>query len=508
MNRARRSVIMFGLLCAVLVGVPAWGQGAARGQGTLSASSDAGHLWFAMQGAGGDSDSDPGDAVGVWHVAARAQGGAASGTVRFAYALETMAVGLAADGDRVALFFARGSGFMVRGLGVVRAGDGWQNASVGRLEAMASLDVGGELIGAAWNELGLLALVRTEGGAVSLYRLADGAWGEVALVGVDSASVVGMVELGGEAVGLIGAEGGSLWRGGRDADGAWQWTQSAIPDGLGDQLLSGRDGELIGVAWNEGGGGTVWRARCDGLRLRVGTLAGWCRGSAGVLRADDRIVVLGVEGERTLESSAGGGKPRIFEMSLLSGRVFADGEAEVRAPVLERDLRLLVASMLLVVFMVIAMVGVRMPEPPTVPAGWVLAPGFARVLAAAGDVMVSALVVSALTGESLTRTLWLESGMGFAGAANLGMVLVVAFCQATVLEWLFGASVGKLVVGCRVIGAQGEEGRIGLGRIAARNAVKWLLPVSVLMAWVDPYGRHTGDAVARTVVVMGVVEES
>ncbi len=496
--------------------------GAALGQSPLAASSDSGHLWFAIPA---------GEAATIWHVPARAGGpgggGSASGTVRFAYALEGAPVGLAADGDRVAMFFSRADGgFLVRGLSVVRGRAGWQNASVGRLDAMAGVGGvagGGELIGTAWNELGLMVLARGEGGELLLMRLEGDAWREVELGRVGEAArsdggaevdgilgIQGIIELGRDAVGLLGEEDGERFvlRGDVDEDEpggeVWRWTRQGLAGAseLGGLVLVGGDGELIGVSLNEGGGGAVWRVGGGGV-WRVGALAEWCDGGVGMLRGDDRIVAMGASAE---EASAGGGAPRIFEMSVLSGRVFADGEAEVLAPVIGRDLRILVGSVLAVVFMVIAMVGVRMPPPPKIPQGWIVAPGLARVLATAGDLMVAALAVSAVTGESLMRVLWLEAGMGVGGAINLGMVLATAFVHTTVFEGLFGASAGKLMVGCRVIGA--EDGRVGFGRIAVRNAMKWFLLPSVLMAWVDPFGRHAGDALGRTVVVMGPIEES
>ena len=115
MNALRRLAAVYAIgLVAVFV-IPALGQSSpetgveAGSRGALSASSNAGHLWLVIE-----NGSDSG--AGVWHVPVRA-GGSGSGGVRWAYLLESMPVGMAAQGDRVALFFAReDGGYLVRGL--------------------------------------------------------------------------------------------------------------------------------------------------------------------------------------------------------------------------------------------------------------------------------------------------------------------------------------------------------------------------------------------------------
>ncbi len=476
----------------------------------LSASSDAGHLWLVIK-------SGTNANAGVWHVPVRAGGaGSRVGGVRWAYLLEAMPVGVAARSERVAMFFARDDGgFTVRGLSVERTQGGWQNASVGRLDAMVELADEGELVGAAWNELGLIVLIRG-GDGYALRRLARSGWESLALPELGESGVAAVVELGGDAIGLVGESAGErwMWRGqlaGGDQAGGdradWRWSQEELPggDALKGELFVDAEGELIALEAVAGQAGVV-RRQGRGSVWKVGEVPAWAADpgvGVGVLRADERLVLLQAERSGAL----GDERPRILEMSILSGRVFIDDEAVVLAPVIGRDLRLLFATILLLVFMVVAMVGVRMPEAPVVPEGWMLAPVLARVLGATGDLLVAGLVVSLVRGGSLAQALWLESGMGLEGAISLGLVLFLAFTHTTVGEWLFGISLGKLLVGCKVIGACGES-RVGLGRIAARNAMKWLLPPSVLLGWVDPYGRHTGDALARTVVVMGPLQES
>jgi hypothetical protein len=98
-------------------------------------------------------------------------------------------------------------------------------------------------------------------------------------------------------------------------------------------------------------------------------------------------------------------------------------------------------------------------------------------------------------------------------AASLLIATIgVGLAHCTLGEWLFGRSLGKGLVGCRVFHvrlSRGADGTITpavskptLWRALARNIVKWLLPPVAMAGLNLPDRRHRGDVVAGTVVVV------
>jgi uncharacterized RDD family membrane protein YckC len=107
-------------------------------------------------------------------------------------------------------------------------------------------------------------------------------------------------------------------------------------------------------------------------------------------------------------------------------------------------------------------------------------------------------VVAAATGN-LTPT--------DSGSASLpgGVVAVVAFLYFIILEGFMGATIGKFLLGIRVVKLDGSH--IGLGAAIIRNLLRIIdaLPTAYILGailiWTSSRKQRLGDRVAHTVVV-------
>ena len=68
--------------------------------------------------------------------------------------------------------------------------------------------------------------------------------------------------------------------------------------------------------------------------------------------------------------------------------------------------------------------------------------------------------------------------------------------------WLLGRTVGKLLVGIRVVGVYAKRDRVGLMRSGARNVFRWVLMPWALFGLGSPGLRHRGDVLAGAAVVV------
>ena len=83
----------------------------------------------------------------------------------------------------------------------------------------------------------------------------------------------------------------------------------------------------------------------------------------------------------------------------------------------------------------------------------------------------------------------------------------VSLAYVTIMEGLWGATVGKFATGLRVVGADGRK--LGFGAAVARNlarvvdALPFYVPflVGALSVWTSPARQRLGDRWARSVVV-------
>ncbi len=161
---------------------------------------------------------------------------------------------------------------------------------------------------------------------------------------------------------------------------------------------------------------------------------------------------------------------------------------------------------------------------PVLPMGMRPADPIRRLVAAMLDYVPSAILVALVEGRSALVMLnphtllgGAEPSLGNLDLRPLGLVIGVTILHASICEWLFGKSLGKFVMGVRVVsnahpdvilgaGAGGVVGtdsvtRPGLGQALIRNVVRWVVPMLAVFGMLDVAGRHPGDLAARTLVV-------
>ncbi len=216
----------------------------------------------------------------------------------------------------------------------------------------------------------------------------------------------------------------------------------------------------------------------------------------------------------------------ICEVSATTGKPLYRGPLKSNYWITTREYQALVA--MLVVVMGAVLVFVLRTEPTqtaTLPKGVVLAEPGRRFLAAVLDYLPAAMLVESLFSLP-TGTLLLPSQM--MGQPFTIWALLTAFglsaAHATLGEWLFGRSLGKLLTGCVVASvrphaartepsaagaAQGEQSlsRPVFWQCLVRNLVKWFAPVLGLFMLVDINRRHPGDLLAKTLVLMTASEQ-
>ena len=118
---------------------------------------------------------------------------------------------------------------------------------------------------------------------------------------------------------------------------------------------------------------------------------------------------------------------------------------------------------------------------------------------------VLALGIAYVTGGTYAERNDSGANAGFTldGGGALAWILG-AFAYYVVSELVFGATIGKLVVGLRVVNGDGEP--ITLGQALLRNIVRpvdfaFLYLVAAIAVWTSPQRQRLGDRAAATFVV-------
>ena len=466
--------------------------------------------------------------------------GAEDGVLFPATRLEAMPAALAATGDRVYLLFGPegvrgGAGYRVLSLQALPTPVGGMYAYEprGRLEAHPSLLRAAELRGFVGTARGPVALLHTPGptNEPRIMRLEGGSWVEVGglpLLGGDGLDVTArtwIASVGGTAVviGLSRVGELSAWElrdgggpGVESPSGArvWPWSRRGIesvpinPDsasffGVGRSLFAAvQTGSELSL-WTEIGATWSRVASRDGVGSPVGVL-----GLGDVSRVV--AVWLGEKPDGVSDpTDALRQRPAmVWELSGASGLVMHDGAAARHGPLSSQDLRALIILLLGSTAAVLLFV-IRVGEDPdvlTLPQGAEIASASRRVAAGIIDLSVALGAVWAVTGAPPGAVLDVlritPEGMGVVGLIDL---VAAGFAISTVMEGVFGRTVGKMLAGCEVLAVVERKAvdrrGVGLGRAAIRNAVRWGLPPAALLGVFEPGGRHRGDVVARTVVV-------
>ncbi|MCG3122729.1 MAG: hypothetical protein GIKADHBN_01130 [Phycisphaerales bacterium] len=199
------------------------------------------------------------------------------------------------------------------------------------------------------------------------------------------------------------------------------------------------------------------------------------------------------------------------EVSVATGRVLYAGPAKSLGPVSPTDLRILSTALLIV--MGIALLLVLRPDPDdavvSLPDGFALAESSRRMVAAMIDGVLAWWIAAVLWGLDVGATLAPASMVTGQTWYVAGTAIIVGIFLGTFGEWRAGRSPGKLLVGCEVISLVRRPDhppefvpRPGFWRALERNAVKWLLPPVAMLGLFDDQGRHRGDMLARTLVVI------
>lgn len=206
---------------------------------------------------------------------------------------------------------------------------------------------------------------------------------------------------------------------------------------------------------------------------------------------------------------------RIVEVSAHTGAVLYSGPLRAPPPVVADELRLLAmaaAGAMLAVVLIVLRPGGNSQDSVALPRGFGPSDPGRRMAAALIDLVMSAVLASVLTGQSVLHILSVVALLTRPGVIDaLLLTLLIGAAGSTILEGLFGRTPGKLLLGLRVVrpivsvGAGGERvPRVvgpGLWRAALRNAVRWLAPPIAMGGLSGLDGRHRGDLAAGTMVV-------
>lgn len=469
--------------------------------------SDAGSELGAGSGDGEGGEAGP---VMLIHLPPRQASlhGGAPGVGRLSRYLELPPIGIAASGRRVYLL-GRGDGepsrYLVRTIEAEPAPlpGVWTDFPEGMMTSLPPLEIDGQALGFAATASGPCALVRTDRGLV-LALFSEDAWKIEPLPG-DAAGEMGdaPVLLASPRVFAVVGGGSVLFY----DRGAWDLGETGMP---GNAVPVGLLGRSV-VAWSRVGDAGESGLAADVL---VASDAGSQRITRVTLPVDTAflgLVLMNDASGRLIiahaeRREAAGARFAVHEVSLATGEVLYDGLLEPVRAVTAAEFLILASG--LVVMMVISLVvvlwsGRRQPV-LVLPDGCALATPGRRMMATLLDVLVCSVIVGRVSGVPVGEII----GMGVLlrpdqAWLTIPGVLVAGFVYGTISEALFGVTLGKAAMGCRVVRTDaGGAVRVGLVRSLIRNAVKWLLPPAASLALVEPTGRHRGDQLAGASVAI------
>jgi len=485
--------------------------------------------------------------------------GAADGVVRHALELDGMPSAIAAWDDRIYLVFAaRGSGTRSVSSLAVRptpARDRWRLEPLGRLAVEPELPGGGELEGLAATSVGLVSVIvepDANGVVQRRLRVLEGrAWREARLP--DSLAVarpdVAVFAIGmGERLGLFirGTDGSAeLWSTarvrppGRSARAEWS-ADAEQESSVDDETASVTSGPL-GLEWHhlalasdcsvpelpgDGSrvfvsGGRVYAAVAtagDAINVlaitpetcvKVGRIDGVGERAAVVgLDTPSRVVAAWLVDVANPKGALERPVPRmeIREISLVDGRTEYSGPIVGDAPISPREAQWLALG-LVVLMGAVLLVVLRADsgkDDYTIPVGTSLAPSGRRVIAGAIDLVTAGVVAArsiGVSGAELADPVFLMSERS---VVFVGTMIGIGVMLGVIGEVFMGRSPGKLLTSCEVIDVR-VTGRLSHPRLwqaVVRNLVKWVLCPAALLGLMEPQGRHRGDSLSRTAVVV------
>lgn len=504
------------------------GAGAPATASTISAPS---HAWLALPSK---------DEWIIAHVPPRRQAmppdgkvrGAADGTLRRAASLSIEPSAMAAFGEDVYVaaddFDERGQA--LRRVWTLRAvntgvGDLWSYEPGDGLRSLRSLPADGRMVGLAASGAGLVAILAADSPAprVRVLWLNRGEWQELAAPrDIDRWGARLRCVATREGFTLVAPDdsgSGRAWsaslRDGKEQAPAITWSEGVVardrslPTGAAPVEFVSVGGRLISIA-----------PAGPGVRVLSGVDAAGSSELAKLegLEPDAAIAPLDSQGRLVVAWTRGEGSPRrpgeppmsgrvveMIELSANTGRVLYDAPSRADGPVTPGDLGLL--GLVLIVAMGVALVLVVRGGEETeisLPPGMALAEPGRRMVASLIDGLIALVVASRLRGTPLLEL----ASPGTFVTGELVWVLAIGIVAGAALgamfEFLTGRSIGKAMVGCRVIRTtpNGEPARASLWQVLLRNAMKWTLPPLSMLALVEPSRRSRVDLLTRTAVVV------
>ena len=491
--------------------------------------------------------------------------GTGDGVVHKAIGLDAEPRALAAWDDRVYLVFNAGAGGS-RAVGSLSARptpvrDRWRYEPDGRLAVEPSLTGAGDLVGFAASAMGVGAMIvdATPGGApYRRFFVLDGrAWREVDLpkalrspVAGDTAWLIstgdglgvfrrlgdGSAELwvaskatepprgsiasrspGGE---LFGDSGGA---GGQDPPLTLVWTRRelaadrglpAMPHGGALVFMSG---ERVYASVVNGGGGLDVFAVTPGTSVRVGKIekVGPMVGVVGMDTPSRLVAAWFVPevpgGTRRGEPGKAEARVEVRELSLVDGRTEFSGPMKGDTPLSPREVQWLALG--LVVLMGAVLLVVLRSDPSedayTIPPRTSLAPSGRRMVAGVIDLLTAGVVAARLLGIAIPELGDPEFVVSERSLIFAGVMVVSGLVLGVMGEVLIGRSIGKLLTGCEVVDVRvtGSISHPQFWQALVRNVIKWVLAPAAMLGLMDAQGRHRGDSMSRTAVVVEEPDE-
>lgn len=435
-------------------------------------------------------------------------GGTVAGQALPQRTLGTMPSAMASWEERVFVLYPTGARIEVYSIRAVAGGvrGYWVLEPSAGAAAEPALSAPGEALhDAAVTSEGLCVLTADSGWR--LWRLEGGSWESLEPprdLGMDATSVVRLVRGDGRLRLLRSGEQTELWT--RAVDGGWE--REMLPFRLTGECLSvfSWGDEVCVASWSETNGLEVWSGRDTSVRLVH---------EPSMLRPTD---LTSFDGGRRIaalltlrnEQAQGIKDPiarwEIAEFSVGTGRLLYRGELRA-GDWMSVDLHVIglamVALMLGVVFYLLQPTG---REPALVmPSGFALASPGTRVVAAMIDAAITASLVGLVSGHGVLEILLVAPLLQTPG----GLLAAVAFiaggaAYTTLAEWGSGRTLGKALVGCRVVSIDPNRPRPGLLRTASRNVFRWMFAPWALVGMTSLDMRHRGDRVAGTVVAVWI----
>jgi hypothetical protein len=257
--------------------------------------------------------------------------------------------------------------------------------------------------------------------------------------------------------------------------------------------------------------------------------------SVAAVSTDHVVVALDGVGRVAVLSSPVGAADRkdrdkqtLTEVSVGTGAVVYSGELMLTSPMSRGDYRMVAVILGYAVGLVLIFL-LRVPPADAIllPEGYSLAEPGRRMVAGVIDIAIGLVIASRLLHMPFSDVISPSAWWSEQGQAVLLTSVAAMIGLNTVLELLFARSIGKIVTGCQIalvdnVGAGAKKpeqaspsGEVkvemprhaGLGRLLLRNLIKYGLPPVALLGLLDASGRHRGDQLAQTAVIIEGVDD-